>query len=103
MISFLPFLAFLGVEHSDRFVSLIRFAAAIEGDTIPNTPLDVCQKTGQTWFHRHIKALEEVLWLPDECYIRWAILRRQKEILIRLAAKAPDAVRNGIKEVPAED
>lgn len=103
MISFLPFLAFLGVEHSNRFVSLIRFAAAIEGDTIPNTPLDMCQKIGQTWFHRHIEALEEVLWLPDEAYIRWAILRRQKEILKRMAAKAPDAVRDVIKKIPVED
>lgn len=103
MVSFLPFLAFLGVEHSDRFVSLIRFAAAIEGAAIPNTPLDVCQKTGQAWFCRHIAALEKVLWLPDEAYIRWAIQRRQKEILERMAAKAPEAVREVIKNIPAKD
>lgn len=102
-ISFLPFLAFLGVEHSNRFVSLIRFAAAIEGDTIPNTPLDVCQRTGQAWFRQHIQALEEVLWISDEAYIRWAILRRQREILERMAANTPDAVRSAIKKVPAED
>jgi len=102
-ISFLPFLAFLGVEHSDRFVSLIRFAAAIEGDAIPNTPLDVCQKTGQAWFSRHIEALEKVLYLSDEAYIRWAILRRQKEILKRMSVKAPNAVCDVVKKVPAED
>lgn len=102
-ISFLPFLAFLGVEHSNRFVSLIRFAAAIEGDAVPNTPLDVCQRTGQTWFIRHIEALEKVLWISDEAYIRWAILRRQREILERMAAKVPDAVRAVVKKVPAED
>lgn len=102
-ISFLPFLAFLGVEHSNRFVSLIRFAAAIEGDAIPNIPLDVCLRTGKTWFQQHIKALEEVLWLPDEAYIRWAILRKQKEILERISAKAPDSVREVVTKIPAED
>lgn len=102
-MAFLPFLAFLAVEHSDRFISLIRFAAAVEGDTIPNTPLDACQKTGPEWFHRHIEALEEVLWIPDEAYIRWAILRKEKEVLARMASKAPDAVCDVIEKVSAED
>lgn len=46
-ISFLPFLAFLGVEHSDKFVSLIRFTAMIEEDAIPNTPWMRAGKQGR--------------------------------------------------------
>lgn len=100
---FLPGLAFLAVEHSNRFVSMIRLAAAVEGDAIPNAPLDMCQRSGDVWFHRHIEALEKVLWVPEEAYIRWGILRKEKSVLERMAAKAPDTICEVIKKVPAED
>ena len=63
-MGFLPCLAFLGIEHSNRFISLIRFAVAVDGDAIPNLPLDACEKTGKAWFLRHIEALEKYLWIP---------------------------------------
>jgi len=100
---FLPMLAFLAVEHSDRFVSMIRLAAAVEENAIPSLPLDACQRMGTAWFQGHIRALEEVLWIPDETYIRWAILRREKEILERMAVKAPEVIGEVIKKIPTED
>ena len=102
-MGFLPCLAFLGIEHSNRFISLIRFAVAVDGDAIPNLPLDACEKTGKAWFLRHIEALEKYLWIPEETYIRWAIAHREKEILMRMTAQAPDAVCQVIGKVPAED
>jgi len=102
-MNFLPCLAFLGIEHSNRFISLIRFAVAVDGDTVPNLALDACEKTGKVWFQRHIEALEKYLWISEEAYIRWAVLRREKEILRRLAVKAPEAVCEVIGKVPAED
>ena len=100
---FLPMLAFLAVEHSNRFVSMIRLAAAVETDMIPSLPLDACQRMGEAWFQGHIRALEEVLWIPDETYIRWAILRREKEVLERMAVKSPEVIAEVIKKIPTED
>lgn len=100
---FLPMLAFLAVEHSNRFVSMIRLAAAVEADSVPNLPLDACKRTGEEWFYGHFRALEEVLWIPDEAYIRWAVLRREKEVLERMAVKAPDAISRVIQKIPMED
>ncbi len=100
---FLPCLAFLGIEHSNRYISLIRFAVAVDGDTVPNLALDACQKIGQGWFQRHIEALEKYLWIPEETYIRWAILRRESMILERMTVKAPEVVCEAIKNVSIED
>ncbi len=102
-MTFLPFLAFLAVEHSDRFISLIRFAVAVEGNTIPNLPLDVCHKTGPEWFDRHIEALEKFLWIPDETYIRFAVSNKDSSILKRMMVKAPEAICNAMKELESED
>lgn len=102
-MTFLPFLAFLAIEHSDRFISLIRFAVAVEGNTIPNLPLDVCHKTGPEWFYRHIEALEKFLWIPDETYIRFAVSNKDSSILKRMIAKAPEAVCSAMKELTPED
>ncbi|MCM1305245.1 MAG: DUF4132 domain-containing protein [Butyrivibrio sp.] len=100
---FLPMLAFLAVEHSDSFISLIRLAAAVESNIVPNLTLDACQGTGKEWFHGHIRGLEEVLWIPDEAYTRWAVLRREKEVLERMAVKAPEVISEVIKKIPTED
>lgn len=102
-MSFLPFLAFLAIEHSDRFISLIRFAVAVDGDTLPNLPLDVCYKTGAEWFQRHIELLEKFLWISDATYIRFAVSHREKNILNRLLAKAPQAAADAISELAPED
>ena len=100
---FLPCLAFLGIEHSNRYISLIRFAVAVDGDTVPNLALDACQKIGQAWFQRHIEALEKYLWIPEKTYIRWAILRRESMILERMTVKAPEVVCEAIKNASIED
>lgn len=102
-MKFLPVCAFMAVEHSERFVSLIRLAAALDENTIPNASLDACYKVGKTWFDRHVERLEEALFIPDEAYIRWAILRKEAKVLMRMAVKAPEAIRQVVKKVPTED
>lgn len=102
-MKFLPSLAFLAIEHSDRFINVIRLAAAIDGDTIPNLPIDSCRDMGDTWFHSHIEPLEPYLPIPEEAYIRWAIWRKEKEVLVRMAGKAGDTIRQVVKKVPTED
>ena len=43
LLSFLTFLAFLSVEHSDRFVAVVRLSMALEGEGIP---VYITSKTG---------------------------------------------------------
>lgn len=102
-MKFQPGLAFLAVEHSNRFVNFIRLASEFDGDTIPNLPLDSCRDMGDVWFRNHIEELEKILTIPEEAYIRWAVWRGEKEILTRMAKKAPDTIRKITKKVPAED
>lgn len=102
-MAFLPWLAFLAVEHSDRFVSMIRLAVALDDRAVPNLPLDNCLAAGDDWFHRHILELEKVLEIPDDAYARWALLRRQAKILERMAVKAPEAVCEIMTDIPTAD
>ncbi len=100
---FLPFLAFLAVEHSNQFISLIRLAVAIDSEAVPNGPLDVFQKAGDQWFHNHILPLEQFLWISDEAYMRWGILRKEKEVCQRMMVKAPETIHEVIKNLSAKD
>ncbi|MDE6054538.1 MAG: hypothetical protein K2G55_12415, partial [Lachnospiraceae bacterium] len=103
LMAFLSFLAFLAVEHSDRFVSMLRLTVAFDYMSVTNVPLDKCLAAGEDWFHRHIAALEKYLEIPDDMYIRWALSNRQTEILERMAVKAPDAICEVLKDIPAGD
>ncbi|MDE7272388.1 MAG: DUF4132 domain-containing protein [Lachnospiraceae bacterium] len=103
LMAFLSFLAFLAVEHSDRFVSMLRLTTAMDFMSVKNLPLEKCLATGDDWFCRHIAALEKCLEIPDDMYIRWALPNRQTEILERMAVKAPDAICAVLKDVPADD
>lgn len=102
-MKFLPCLAFLAIDHSDRFLNVIRLAAAFDWSTIPNLPLDSCRDMGKNWFDRHIEALEAFLPIPKEAYIRWAILRKEREILVRISGRDEEAIRQVVQKVPAED
>ena len=93
LLKFLTFLAFLSVEHSNRFVAVVRLAMTLEGEGIPDIPLDSCRNVGEEWFERHAEALEEVLPAGEEAYIRWAIRGKNSLIVRRMAQKAPDAFR----------
>ncbi len=103
LVKFLTFLAFLAVEHSDRFVSMIRLSMAIGKHPLPNPALDTCRFTGEAWFARHAEALEEVLTIPEEAYIQWAAagVGKDEQILKRMAKKAPDAVLEALPNIPA--
>ena len=103
LMAFLSFLAFLAVEHSDRFVSILRLTVAFDFMSVTNVPLDKCLAAGEAWFHRHIAALEKYLEIPDDMYIRWALSNKQTEILERMAVKAPDAICEVLKDVSAND
>lgn len=91
-MTFLPFLAFLAIEHSNRFISLIRLAVAINGDEMPNFPLDGCLGTGNTWFPKHMEALEKYLPMQDKTYLHWGVLHKNDKLLTRLMEKTPDAI-----------
>lgn len=103
LVKFLTFLAFLSVEHSDRFVSMIRLSMALGKHPLPNPALDACRITGEAWFERHIEALEGVLTIPEKAYIQWAAagVGKNERILMRMAQKAPDAMLEVLPEIPA--
>lgn len=91
-MAFLPFLAFLAIEHSDQFVSVIRLADALDFMAVKNSPLDYCLAVGQDWFDRHIFALKNYLIIPDDMYIRWAVSKKQTKILEHMAKEAPETI-----------
>jgi len=103
LMAFFSFLAFLAIEHSDRFAAMLRLTVALDSMTVQNLPLDTCLAVGDDWFQRHIQVLEEVLEIPDDRYIRWALSNKQTEILERMAVKAPDAICEVLKDVPANE
>lgn len=103
LMAFFSFLAFLAIEHSDRFAAMLRLTVALDYMTVENLPLDTCLAVGDDWFHKHIKVLEEVLEIPDDMYIRWAILRKETNILERMAVKAPEATCEVLKDASADD
>lgn len=103
LVEFAAFLAFLAVEHSDRFVSVLRLTVALDYMNVKNQSLDQCLSVGEDWFGSHIAALEKYLEIPDDMYIRWALTNKQAGILERMAGKAPDAVCGVLKDVPADD
>lgn len=104
LVRFLNFLAFLAAEHSNRFVSMLRLSMAMYGEELPNAALNTCMMTGEAWFERHAEALEEVLTIPDEVYIRWASagVGRDERILTRMARKAPEAMLEALQKIPAK-
>lgn len=103
LMAFLSFLAFLAVEHSDRFVSMLRLTTAMDFMSVQNLPLEKCLATGSDWFRRHIAALEKYLEIPDDIYIRWALKYKEGKILERMAVKAPEATCEVLKDASADD
>ena len=76
-LSFQSYLAFLAIDHSDRFWLVLRIAELLDGMTAQNLPLSSCLCAGQDWFDRHILALETILELPGDRYIYWAVAKMQ--------------------------
>lgn len=102
LMAFLPFLSFLAIEHSDKFISMLRLATAFDRMSVRNLPLTQCLAAGEIWFCRHIAALESYLEVPDDIYIRWALQNKQARVLERMASKAPETVCEVLKDIPAQ-
>ncbi len=102
-MAFLPFLAFLAIEHSDQFVSVIRLADALDFMAVKNSPLDYCLVAGQDWFDRHIFALRNYLIIPDDMYLRWAVSKKQTKILEYIAKKAPETTCDVLMDLPVNE
>lgn len=102
LMKFLTGLAFLAVEHSNRFVSMIRLSMALDKENTASLPLDACQNMGEEWFLRHIEALKEIMPVSGENYIRWTVMRKQDRLLIQASKDTPGAFQNALKGIPAE-
>lgn len=102
LMAFLPVLSFLAIEHSDKFMSMLRLTTAFDRMSVSNLPLTQCLAAGENWFGSHIAALESCLEVPDDIYIRWAIQHKQARVLERMASKAPETVCDVLKDIPAE-
>ncbi len=104
-MTFLPFLAFLGLEHSNRFIQLIRLAVLINGDLLPNFPLDGCLGTGESWFPEHMEALESYLPIESKDYVRWCMDHRNETepIVHRIMKKTPEAIKEAFGTLSLEN
>lgn len=102
-MAFLPFLAFLAIEHSDQFVSVIRLADVLDFMAVKNSPLDYCLAVGQDWFDRHIFALKNYLIISDDMYIRWAVSKKQTKILEHMAKEAPETICEVLLELVVDE
>lgn len=102
-MAFLPFLAFLAIEHSDQFASVIRLADALDFMAVKNSPLDYCLAVGQDWFDRHIFALKNYLIIPEDMYIRWAVSKKQTKILEYMAKEAPETMCKVLLELVVDE
>lgn len=102
-MAFLPFLAFLAIEHSDRFVSVIRLADALDYTTAKNHPLDYCLAVGQDWFDKHIDTLRNYLMISDNRYICWAVSKKQTKILEHMAKEATKAMCEVMTDLAVEE
>lgn len=108
---FLPCLAFLAIEHSNRFVSMLRLAVALDIQTntmtikpssmIQNT-LDVCHASGIAWFDRHIQMLCDVLPVSNTDMIQWGIVRKKSKLLKQIAARDPEETCEILETLPAD-
>lgn len=102
-MAFLPFLAFLAVEHSDRFASVIRLVDALDFMAVKNHSLDYCLAVGQDWFDRHIFALRNYLMISDDMYIRWAVSKKQTKILEHMAKEVPITICKVMTDLAVEE
>lgn len=102
LMAFLPFLSFLAIEHSDKFISMLRLTAAFDRMSVRNLPLTQCLAVGENWFGGHIAALESYLEVPDDIYIHWALQNKQARVLERMASKAPETICEILKDISAE-
>lgn len=102
-LSFQSFLAFLAIDHTDRLMSVLRIAEALDAMTVQNLPLSGCLAVGQDWFDRHILALETNLELPKDRYIYWAVAEKQTKILERMAVKVPRVICNVYENCSVDD
>lgn len=92
--------AFLAIEHSDRFLVLLRLMTAMDMDTVLKACLDM---SGEEWFLDHLELIENVLPVPVEQYVQWCTVRRIGKALVRVSLVYPQAVQKAAAALSTED
>lgn len=95
--------AFLAIEHSDVFSSLIRLTTAMDEAQKRTAALDTCLEIGgKAWFFSHIEALEEQLPIQRVHYVLWCLEHKADSPLERAIKRYPGAVRQASEKVSVE-
>lgn len=91
LLQLLSGVAFLAVDHSRRFLVLLRFMMRID----LNRTIQVCRNIGDnSWFMSHLGDLLGIMEKEEaEEYISWCITHREKLLLRHAVKKYPEAVR----------
>lgn len=92
--------AFLAIEHSERFLVILRLLTAMDMETVLEACLDL---SGDDWFLDHLELIENVLPVPAERYVRWCASRRIKSALLRVSFVYPQAVQKAAAALSTED
>ncbi len=97
--------AFLAIEHSCRCAAFLRLAIAMDAEQKRTTVLDTCLGIGgQSWFFRHIEALEEHMPMPKEAYVLWCLKNcKYGSPVKRMVRNHPEVVRQLIAKVSSEE
>ncbi len=107
---FLSGCAFLALEHSLRFEIILRMMAAVNtagrasvGMNLRrqgrNPVLETCMRIAEEdWFDARMKAMEEMLPIPDEDYVLYCVNLGYTKAVERMASRCPE----GVKKAAAE-
>lgn len=81
--------AFLAIEHSDRFLLILRLAVNRNLDAALHTCKNMCVNT---WFFGHLELLEQSLPVLPEEYGRWCMVNQIDPPLHRMAMSDPAVI-----------
>lgn len=103
MLTYLSSIAFLAVDHSERFLVFLRLLMAVSLSKTLDTCVGTTIQRG-TWFERHMKRLEQAMpaFLQNE-YICWCIKAKASDALRRMAAGYPEKCRRVLERLSMED
>lgn len=105
LITLLSGEAFLAIEHSRQCAAFVRLALAMDAERKRTAVLDICLGIGgQSWFFRHIEALEEHMPMSREDYIVWCLKNcKYGSPVKRVVKDYPEVVRQLIAKVSTEE
>ncbi len=89
---------FLAIEHSERFLGLLRLLMVMDKKFKDRNVLNMCFKVGgRKWFYKHVELLEKILPIELEDYIVWCAENKvDKEIIERISIKYPEKIEQAI-------